>query len=230
MVAYSALAGGIGSAAGISHAKRALSQLTDVTITAAASGDFLRHNGTAWVDTTSAGAGLVDGTMGATDNAVVRTDGTGGTTVQGSAMIVDDAGDVTGVGSLTGSGTAQFANVRATNDFECRAWIGHGTAEQAVVLGASATTFAASDSYVTVDANADGLGAIASITCSNCQEGDLLRVLKVDGDALTFTDTASPGADQLALAGGFTATTINSTLTLFRTSGGYWAELGRAVN
>lgn len=37
----------------------ALDDLSDVTITAAASGDLLRHNGTAWVDATPADAGLL---------------------------------------------------------------------------------------------------------------------------------------------------------------------------
>lgn len=38
----------------------ALDDLTDVTITAAASGDLLRYNGSAWVDATPAAAGLVE--------------------------------------------------------------------------------------------------------------------------------------------------------------------------
>lgn len=48
-----------------------LDELTDVTITSAASGDILRHNGTAWVD--AAGIAASDVTSGAFDAARLAT-------------------------------------------------------------------------------------------------------------------------------------------------------------
>lgn len=56
----------------------------------AAAGKFLKANG-AWV-APSAGIG---GSSGATDNAILRADGTGGSTIQNSAITVDDNGAVT---------------------------------------------------------------------------------------------------------------------------------------
>lgn len=42
----------------------------------------------------------IGGDVGATDNQLVRTDGTGGKTVQGSAITVDDSGNISGVGTV----------------------------------------------------------------------------------------------------------------------------------
>jgi hypothetical protein len=45
------------------------------------------------------------GTTGASDNRLLRADGTGGLTVQSSAVTVDDSGNMSGVGTLSISGT-----------------------------------------------------------------------------------------------------------------------------
>ena len=47
----------------------------------------------------------IGGSTGATDNRVLRSDGTGGATLQNSAVTIDDSGNVTGVVALTASGT-----------------------------------------------------------------------------------------------------------------------------
>lgn len=69
---------------------------------------YLRGDQT-WA-TVTAGVG---GSTGATDNRVLRADGAGGSTVQNSAVTIDDSGNVTGVGtidiggrSITSAGTA----------------------------------------------------------------------------------------------------------------------------
>lgn len=61
----------------------------------------LLYTGTAWVDlqSSSAAAGL-SGSTGSTDNALLRADGTGGTTVQASGVVVDDSDNVSGVTNL----------------------------------------------------------------------------------------------------------------------------------
>lgn len=46
-------------------------------------------------------SGLNIGTTGATDNRLLRADGTGGLTVQSSAITVDDSGNMSGVGTLS---------------------------------------------------------------------------------------------------------------------------------
>ncbi len=49
--------------------------------------------------------GNVTGPGSATDHAVARYDGTSGELVQDSLMLVDDSGNITGVGNITLSGT-----------------------------------------------------------------------------------------------------------------------------
>lgn len=52
-------------------------------------------------------SGGIGGSTGATDNSVLRADGTGGATLQNSAVSIGDAGDITGVNSIDiASGTA----------------------------------------------------------------------------------------------------------------------------
>ena len=53
------------------------------------------------ISATGGGAGTIGGTTGETDNRLLRSDGTGGYTIQGSTVGVDDSGNVTGVGSIT---------------------------------------------------------------------------------------------------------------------------------
>lgn len=70
-----------------------------------------RWNGTSWVALTSGGGGSIGGTLGTTDNAIPRANGTGGSTLQASGCTISD-GDAltcpggfiagtTGVGTLT---------------------------------------------------------------------------------------------------------------------------------
>ena len=70
------------------------------------------------------GGGGIGGSTGATDNAILRADGTGGSTVQSSGASIDDSGNITATnisgtntgdqtisltGDVTGSGTGSFA-------------------------------------------------------------------------------------------------------------------------
>jgi len=50
--------------------------------------------------TSIGGGGGIGGSTGATDNAMLRADGTGGSTVQSSGVLVDDSNNVSGVASL----------------------------------------------------------------------------------------------------------------------------------
>ncbi len=54
------------------------------------------YNGTAW-----ASIGKIIGGLGASDNALLRSDGAGGLTAQGSTIILDDAGNISGFRQLT---------------------------------------------------------------------------------------------------------------------------------
>jgi hypothetical protein len=78
-------------------------------LTAGSSGQLLSTQGAGaaprWVSATG-GAGDVNGPASATDNAIVRFDGTGGKTVQNSAVtIADTTGDIAGASSLTAPAT-----------------------------------------------------------------------------------------------------------------------------
>lgn len=75
------------------------SDITSGTITA----------GTGDIDFDDLGGG-VGGSTGATDNRVLRADGTGGSTVQSSPITIDDSGNVTGVGTLAVSTGVNLPN------------------------------------------------------------------------------------------------------------------------
>lgn len=47
---------------------------------------------------------LMQGSTGATDNRILRSDGTGGHTTQSSAVSIDDSGNISGIGTLGASG------------------------------------------------------------------------------------------------------------------------------
>lgn len=49
-------------------------------------------------------SGTFTGTVGTTDNRLLRADGTGGTVIQGSAVTVDDSGNISGLNNITLSG------------------------------------------------------------------------------------------------------------------------------
>ena len=76
------------------------------------------ENGLGWYALTATGqrkegAGVA-GPGTSTDNAVARFDGTGGTQIQNSGVIVDDSNNVTGIAALTTSGNATLGD--ATTD------------------------------------------------------------------------------------------------------------------
>ena len=70
---------------------------TVLTMGAVSDGQTLTRSGSTIVGATGSGLG---GSTGATDNRVLRADGTGGATVQSSAVAIDDSGNVTGAGSI----------------------------------------------------------------------------------------------------------------------------------
>lgn len=65
-----------------------------LTLGTVADGEYLRRSGTSVVGGPGGAAGI-GGSTGATDNAILRADGTGGATLQNSGVTVSDAGLVT---------------------------------------------------------------------------------------------------------------------------------------
>ncbi len=97
--------------------------LSVIVVTGGADGDVLtrQSDGTYLPETPASGG--IGGSVGSTDNRLVRSDGTGGSTVQSTGITVDDSNSITGVGSLTLSGnithtggTAFLATVLASGD------------------------------------------------------------------------------------------------------------------
>jgi hypothetical protein len=93
------------------------SQTIDGSATKAINSNYgalkVKSNGANWFTLTSsvsAGSGPIGGTTGGTDNAILRADGTGGSTVQGSAATMDDTGNI--------SAPSFIANATAAVAFE----------------------------------------------------------------------------------------------------------------
>lgn len=100
----------------------------------------------------------------------------------------------------------------------------YGKAE--ITLGAAATTFAASGSFAVITGDA-GTNTIATITSSADNEGQILRLLFVDG-LVTITDDNSHAANSVDLSAAFTSAD-DTVLTLIH-DGTSWYEVSRSVN
>jgi hypothetical protein len=84
--------------------------LSVIVITGGSTGQVLtlQANGTYAPATISAGIG---GSVGSTDNRLVRSDGTGGSTVQSTSITVDDSNNLSGVANVTSSGEGSFGGL-----------------------------------------------------------------------------------------------------------------------
>jgi hypothetical protein len=73
---------------------------------------LLFYNGTKWADIGAGGGGSIGGSTGATDNALLRADGTGGSTVQSSGVILSDTDDMTVPGQVFVDGDTDQIQLR----------------------------------------------------------------------------------------------------------------------
>jgi len=94
---------------------------------------FYFWNGSMWIMLKPADANDVEGPASSTDNAVARFDGTDGTQIQNSSVIIDDAGNMTGVNNLTTSGFSMPTNAGIDKALSSDA-LGNGTWEDALPL------------------------------------------------------------------------------------------------
>ena len=70
---------------------------TKATLTAGSNVTITNGAGSITIaSTASGGGGTIGGSTGSTDNRIIRADGTGGSTIQSSAIAIDDSGNVTG--------------------------------------------------------------------------------------------------------------------------------------
>jgi len=167
-----------------------------------ASGKTFRINGTNVV----ASAGDFSGPGSATDNAVVRFDGTGGKTAQNSGVTIDDSNNATGFANLTLSGELDAATGDFSGDVDV-----DGTMEaDAITIGGTAIgsiygAIAGSSSIVTTGALdsgsiTSGFGTIdtgsSSITTTGAISSGALTAtgnVSFDGGSFVFNES---GADK----------------------------------
>ena len=184
---------------------------------AGSSGQLLSTQGAGaaprWVSATG-GAGDVNGPASATDNAIVRFDGTGGKTVQNSAVtIADTTGDIAGASSLTAPASTALT-------------LAGGTTGASLVLGSGTTagnatiTPTGSGNIVTTSSRNGALkhtltnanGGTAAYTAMDLSNGSDVGVLYQFGtawttsgrfiQASTLLDSSAVGGLTFAASGG----------------------------
>jgi len=72
---------------------------TLATLTAGTNISITNGAGTITINASGGGGGTIGGSSGGTDNRLIRADGTGGATIQASAVTLDDSGNLTGANS-----------------------------------------------------------------------------------------------------------------------------------
>lgn len=143
--------------------------------------------------------GYLSGALGATDNAVLRANGTGGATAQGSGVIIDDADALSGVSNVTGADT-DFVTGTAGTSGNIAMWNGDGD----LVDG----SIAAADLVITSD-----LSDYALLTSLNDYAllADLASTANGDGASLIGVEDSG---------GNFTATNLEGVLAELAAGGG----------
>jgi hypothetical protein len=131
--------------------------------------------------------------LGSTDNALLRADGTGGATAQGSAVIVDDSGNITSFGGNIKFPATQAASADANtlDDYEEGTWtpvLAFGGASVGITYLSRAATYVKIGKLVT---------ARTYISLSN--KGSSTGAASVTG--LPFASAATPAYN--AVSGGF---------------------------
>jgi hypothetical protein len=151
------------------------------------------------------GAGI-GGTLGATDNRVVRSDGTGGLTAQNSPVAIDDTGLMTGALVGTPSGATEIAN--------------RGYVDTTVAAGGDASAVAI------IAVRAVSSGNLPAFTASGSAGSEVMTFTgsiptHIFGVALADGDTVLVAYNDATthLAGHFTKGTNTGNATLTRTAG-----------
>ena len=115
-------------------------------------------------------AGTIIGSSGSTDNRLIRADGTGGSTIQTSAVQVDDSGNMDNVANLTASGIVNTSS-------------GHYRVAGTQVLGAQAAAegnVSVSSSFTGAD-TVDEAGLLSAINALENKVNALLAKLRTHG-------------------------------------------------
>ncbi len=143
------------------------------------------------------GSGDVTGPASSTDNTLPRFDGTGGKTLQGSGVVVDDSNNVSGVVGLTVTGNITLSTGGATVD--------------GVDLTALASTVSANTTAI--------LGKADAAFTINTQTGTTYTL--VLSDAGKLIDMSNAGAIALTIpANSVTAFPVGTIITILQSGAG----------
>lgn len=141
------------------------------------------------------GTGTIVGSTGASDNRLIRSDGTGGITIQNSGITIDDSNNVSGMGTLAvGAITSSGTLALSTNSITMTGSLG--------ATGARLTKGWFTDLQVT--------NAIAGSVTGNAATATALATGRAI-NGVTFDGTGA--ITVTAAAGTLTGTTLNSTVT-----------------
>ena len=150
---------------------------------AGSSGQLLSTQGAGaapiWV-TATGGAGDMNGPASATDNAIVRFDGTGGKTVQNSAVtIADTTGDIAGAASLTAPATTPLTLTGGSAGASLV--LGQGTTAADVTITPKGTGITTSTADMRFGYNAANVGGLSFSKSATSPDGSpsvaFLRIL-----------------------------------------------------
>jgi len=140
---------------------------TTVNLTATA-GQSIRVNagGTAWEAYTPSGSGTIGGSTGSVDNSILRSDGTGGVTLQASSLFIDDSANLTlGTASLSGSRQISVSSSTADANLTLLSQ-GSGTVKinNNVDFRLATASAAFADTYTLIGLGSFTMRAISSLT------------------------------------------------------------------
>lgn len=173
-------------------------------------------------------AGSMGGPGSSTDNAVARFDGTGGTVVQNSGVIIDDSNNVSGVAALTTSGNIELGH--ASDTTISRTGAGAIAVEGVgVALNSTSATHTASTielghaSDTTLSRSSAGIIAVEGVTIPRNSLSDTLTINAIELGHASDTSITRTGAGAIAVEG--VGVALNST-SLAHTAG--TIELGAA--
>ena len=191
------------------------------------SGDSLLVDIALTGDKGDAGDGDVSGPGSATDNAVVRFNGTTGSDIQNSGVIVDDSNNVTGVNALTVTTNITASNITIVGSASTIGSVAF-TSTSATVTGNLAVTGGITASNITIVGSASSIGSLAITSTSATITGGFTVTggvtastiaasnITITGSAssigaVAITSTTATVTGDLTVSGAITATTIGAT-------------------
>lgn len=143
-----------------------------------------------WVAATG-GAGDMNGPASATDNALVRFDGTGGKTVQNSGVTVDDSGNIS-VSGGTATVDATSGTAAALLNLVGRTGGAARTASiQATAAGSAVISAEGAGSALTVAANTGNLTSIGTVTAQGTGASSFAGSIATQGGTASTPASAS---------------------------------------